>query len=79
MAPRHGRTPGAPEHAPRGAAVPMPRPPRRSSVEHNFAGPRYTVGVEEELMILDAGTLDLANEIDAIIGEDPPRGRSSAS
>ena len=43
-------------------------------MEHRFAGPRYTVGVEEELMILDAGTLDLANEIDAIMGQDPASG-----
>ena len=44
-------------------------------MEHQFTGPRYTVGIEEELMILDAGTLDLANEIDSILGEDPPSGR----
>jgi glutamate---cysteine ligase / carboxylate-amine ligase len=37
-------------------------------VRANFTGPSYTLGVEEELMILDAETLDLANEIDAVIG-----------
>src|SRR5690348_5776886 len=44
-------------------------------MEHHFDGPRYTVGVEEELMILDAESLDLASAIDAILdGEPPPRG-----
>jgi carboxylate-amine ligase len=43
-------------------------------MEHHFDGPRYTVGIEEELMILDASSLDLASAIDAILGEDPPRG-----
>jgi carboxylate-amine ligase len=43
-------------------------------MEHRFVGPRYTVGIEEELMILDAGSLDLASAIDQIIGEQPPSG-----
>jgi carboxylate-amine ligase len=32
-----------------------------------FTGPSYTLGVEEELMILDAKTFALANEIDKIV------------
>jgi carboxylate-amine ligase len=32
-----------------------------------FTGPSYTLGVEEELMILDGKTFALANEIDAIV------------
>ncbi len=32
-----------------------------------FTGPNYTLGVEEELMILDGGTFQLANEIEAIV------------
>ena len=32
-----------------------------------FTGPSYTLGVEEELMILDGKTFALANEIDTII------------
>ncbi len=40
-------------------------------MEHHFTGPRYTVGIEEELMILDAGTLDLASEIDRIMAAGP--------
>jgi carboxylate-amine ligase len=36
-------------------------------LEHNFSGPSYTVGVEEELMICDAETLDLAQGIDRIL------------
>jgi len=43
-------------------------------MEHRFSGPRYTVGIEEELMILDASSLDLASAIDAILGEEPPQG-----
>ncbi|HWG08375.1 MAG TPA: YbdK family carboxylate-amine ligase [Solirubrobacteraceae bacterium] len=43
-------------------------------MEHRFDGPRYTVGIEEELMILDSSSLDLVNAIDSILGEDPPAG-----
>ncbi len=28
-------------------------------MEHNFTGPSYTLGIEEELMILDAETYNL--------------------
>lgn len=43
-------------------------------MDHRFDGPRYTVGVEEELMILDSSSLDLVSAIDSILGEDPPSG-----
>jgi carboxylate-amine ligase len=43
-------------------------------MERNFSEPRFTVGVEEELMILDRDTLDLVNAIDVLSGEDPPSG-----
>jgi glutamate---cysteine ligase / carboxylate-amine ligase len=43
-------------------------------MDHHFDGPRYTVGVEEELMILDSSSLDLVSAIDSILGEDPPSG-----
>jgi carboxylate-amine ligase len=43
-------------------------------MEHRFDGPRYTVGIEEELMILDSSSLDLVSAIDSILGEDPPSG-----
>jgi glutamate---cysteine ligase / carboxylate-amine ligase len=36
-------------------------------VEHRFTGPSYTLGVEEELMIVDAETLDLANSIEGLL------------
>ena len=36
-------------------------------MEAKFTGPSYTLGVEEELMILDAETFDLANEIEAVV------------
>jgi carboxylate-amine ligase len=42
-------------------------------MEHHFHGPHFTVGVEEELMILEESSLDLANAIEAML-EDPPAG-----
>jgi glutamate---cysteine ligase / carboxylate-amine ligase len=36
-------------------------------VEHRFVGPSYTLGIEEELMIVDAETLDLTNSIEALL------------
>ncbi len=47
-------------------------------MDHQFHGPRYTVGIEEELMILDSSSLDLVNGIDAMLGEDPPSGKIQA-
>jgi carboxylate-amine ligase len=37
-------------------------------VEHNFTHAGYTVGVEEELMILDGTTLDLVNAVEELLG-----------
>jgi carboxylate-amine ligase len=37
------------------------------AVEHSFTGPSYTIGVEEELMIVDAETLDQSNSIEALL------------
>ena len=39
----------------------------------NFSGPSFTVGVEEELMILDSTSYDLSNSIEALL-EDAPDG-----
>lgn len=36
-------------------------------VEHRFTGPAYTIGIEEELMILDAETLDLSSSIETML------------
>ena len=36
-------------------------------MEHRFTGPPYTIGIEEELMILDAETLELSNSIEALL------------
>jgi glutamate---cysteine ligase / carboxylate-amine ligase len=36
-------------------------------VTAHFAGPNYTIGIEEELMILDAGTLELVNAIEGLL------------
>jgi glutamate---cysteine ligase / carboxylate-amine ligase len=36
-------------------------------VEHHFTGPSYTIGVEEELMIVDRETLDLTSSIEGLL------------
>jgi carboxylate-amine ligase len=36
-------------------------------VQHRFAGHAYTVGIEEELMILDADSFELVNAIEALL------------
>src|SRR3954451_20627909 len=36
-------------------------------MEPKFAGPSFTIGIEEELMILDSETLALANAIVAVL------------
>jgi glutamate---cysteine ligase / carboxylate-amine ligase len=41
-------------------------------VEHRFTGPSYTLGIEEELMIVDAETLDLVNSVETMLEEAPP-------
>jgi carboxylate-amine ligase len=40
-------------------------------LEHRFNGPPFTIGVEEELMILDADSLGLAQEVEAILAAVP--------
>src|SRR2546421_11179024 len=40
-------------------------------MEHRFSGPDFTIGVEEELMIVDAETLDLVNAIESLLAESP--------
>jgi carboxylate-amine ligase len=37
-------------------------------VEHRFTGPSYTLGIEEELMIVDQETLELSNAIEGLLG-----------
>ena len=36
-------------------------------VEHRFTGPPYTIGIEEELMIVDRDTHDLTSSIDGLL------------
>jgi len=36
-------------------------------MEHRFTGPSYSLGVEEELMIVDSETLDLTNSIEEML------------
>ena len=40
-------------------------------LDHNFSGTPFTLGIEEELMICDAETLELAQAIDVIVGDLP--------
>jgi glutamate---cysteine ligase / carboxylate-amine ligase len=42
-----------------------------SVLEHNFSGTPFTVGIEEELMICDAETLELSQSIEVILGDLP--------
>ena len=43
-----------------------------AAMEHRFTGPAYTLGIEEELMILDEETLDLSNSIETVLAALPP-------
>ena len=43
----------------------------RSVLEHNFNGKPFTLGIEEELMICDAESLELAQAIEVILGDLP--------
>ena len=40
-------------------------------MEHRFSGPSYTLGIEEELMILDADTFELSNSIETLLDAAP--------
>jgi carboxylate-amine ligase len=40
-------------------------------VDQNFTGPNFTIGIEEELMILDAESLDLSNSIEDLVDATP--------
>jgi glutamate---cysteine ligase / carboxylate-amine ligase len=40
-------------------------------LEHNFTGRPYTIGIEEELMILDASSYELVNAIESLLEEAP--------
>src|SRR5215211_9068783 len=43
----------------------------RAVLEHNFSGTPFTLGIEEELMICDAETLELSQSIETILGDLP--------
>src|SRR5579862_4013043 len=43
-------------------------------MEHNFGGRPYTIGIEEELMILDAESLELVNAIESMLEPAAPVG-----
>jgi carboxylate-amine ligase len=42
-------------------------------MEHDFKGPSYTIGIEEELMIVDGETYSLVNAIESLL-QDAPEG-----
>src|SRR3954468_11211443 len=54
----------------RGGSYPRGRVP---AVDHAFTGPSYTISIEEELMIVDAGSFELVNAIESLL-EDAPDG-----
>ena len=41
-------------------------------LDHSFNGPPFTIGIEEELMLLHEGDLSLAQEIEAVLAAVPP-------
>jgi carboxylate-amine ligase len=41
-------------------------------LDHRFNGPPFTIGIEEELMLLDPGDLSLAQAIESILAGVPP-------
>jgi glutamate---cysteine ligase / carboxylate-amine ligase len=43
----------------------------RAVLEHNFSGTPFTLGIEEELMICDAETLELSQSIELILADLP--------
>ncbi len=47
-------------------------------MEHHFTGPSYTIGIEEELMIVDAESLDLVNAIESLLEDGADDGRDQA-
>jgi carboxylate-amine ligase len=42
-------------------------------MDHAFTGPSYTIGIEEELMIVDADSFELVNAVESLL-EDAPDG-----
>src|SRR5438093_10133155 len=40
-------------------------------MEHHFTGPSYTIGIEEELMIVDGESFGLVNAVESLLEEAP--------
>src|ERR671933_1766206 len=49
----------------------VPSQSRLQAMKHNFTGPSYTIGIEEELMICDGSSYDLANAIESLLEPAP--------
>src|SRR4051795_370232 len=40
-------------------------------MDHAFTGPSYTIGIEEELMIVDENSFELVNAIESLLQDAP--------
>ena len=40
-----------------------------AAMDHNFTGPSFTIGVEEEMMIVDAESYALVNAIESLLAD----------
>src|SRR3954464_12398273 len=49
----------------------VPSQSRLQPMKHEFTGPSYTIGIEEELMICDGSSYDLVNAIESLLGPAP--------
>src|SRR5689334_13113402 len=49
----------------------VPSRSRFPAMKHNFTGPSYTIGIEEELMICDGSSYDLVNAIESLLDPAP--------
>src|SRR6266508_4317141 len=62
---------GGPESTPRRRLGRLRAGYACAAVDHRFSGPNYTIGIEEELMILDAESLELVNAIESLLEAAP--------
>ena len=51
----------------------------RRRMEHRFSGTPFTIGIEEELMLVDAASFELAQGIEAILADCERRASARSS
>src|SRR5206468_3765724 len=68
-----GRDGRSASRSPSWATVRQPADRLRHTMDHAFRESRFSIGVEEELMIVDAETQDLVNAVEQLL-EDAPVG-----